>query len=291
MHDPLEKVVVPFFKLLKWVSLTFLFSLTGWIISAAILKFFPNVLQHFLYLANITDIFAIALKVSSGILGGLILIAVTTISIIIFTGRHFSAPAKRLRSALKLVKSGQTKMAISLVSKTNRQEQADNDIFMKNVPDEGFAAKELRNLGRSLYEQKRYEDALNAYQEAGKLLSTVKVKSPPVDLDVELLKNYGDCGNCLIVLGRFDEGFMAFEECHRLFSELPQALWRGTNVTLRAMLTRQASIYREHGRATELAQTESYIKQLDSSLKLHLSGTKLVDYWYQWPQVDCCGNK
>lgn len=290
MHDPLEKVVVPFFKLLKWVSLTFLFSLTGWIISAAILKFFPNVLQHFLYLATITDVFAIALKVSSGILGGMIMLAVTTIGIIVFTGRHFSPPAKRLRSALKLVKSGQTKMAISLVSKTSRQEQADNDVFMKNVPDEGFAAKELRNLGRALYAQKRYEDALDCYQEAGKLLSSVKVASPPVDLDVELLKNYGDCGNCLVALGRLDEGFMAFEECQRLFAELPQALWRGTNVTLRVMLTTQAGIFRQHGRAAEQAQTESYIKQLDNSLKIHFNGTKLVDYWYQWPQVDCCGN-
>lgn len=282
---------MPFFKLLKWVSLSFFLSLTGWLVSAAVLKFFPNILQHFLYLSTITDVFAITLKLSSGILGGMILIAVTTIGIIVFTGRHFSPPAKRLRVALKLIKSGQTKMAISLVSKTSRQEQADNDVFMKNVPDEGFAAKELRNLGRALYDQKRYEGALSCYQEAGKLLSSVKVPSPPVDLDVELLKNYGDCGNCLIALGRLEEGYMAFEECHRLFAELPQALWRGTNVTLRAMLSRQVDIYRQHGKIAEQEQTESYIKQLDSSLKLHLSGTKLVDYWYQWPQVDCCGNR
>lgn len=291
MYDPLEKMVVPFFKLTKWVSFVFMFCLVGWLISAAILKFFPNVLQHFVYLGTITDIFSAALKISSGILGGLILIVVTTIGIIIFAGRHFSPPAVRLRQALKLAKSGQTKIAMSLVTKTSRKEQADSSTFMKNVPDEGFAAKELRHLGLALYAQKKYADALICYQEAGRLLSSVKVPSPPVDLDVELIKNYGDCGNCLIALGRLEEGFTAYEESQRIFAELPQALWRGTNLTLRAMLEKQAQNYLQHGRPKEQAEAERLVKQLDGSLKIEFSGTKIVDYWYQWPQVQCTESK
>lgn len=184
---------------------------------------------------------------------------------------------------IKQALAGKSDKAIQLT----KQIKSMRTTFMKVVPDEGMFAFELRALAFRLFSKKKYNASLDFYLRAEELIESVKTADTNIDKEFETAKNYSDIANCKLALKDLDGARIALDKCISILEQLPEPdyLWQGINRQYQIITSswkRKGSVFQDD---ILLDRINKRFVQVEKSIIESLSETRIVDYWYRWPQV------
>ena len=185
--------------------------------------------------------------------------------------------------AIKLASAGKYDQAIKLTKRIKSMRTT----FMKVVPDEGMFAYELRALAFRLYSKKKHKAALHLYLKAEELIDSVKTVDRIIDKEFETAKNYSDIANCRQALKDIDGARIALDKCLVLLEQMlePHYLWQGINRQYKMILTswiNEAVVFQDNMLIERILKQYA---QVEIAIVESMSETRIVDYWYKWPQV------
>lgn len=211
-------------------------------------------------------------------------VVVAIVGILVLWFVLFSRTASEVNQVMLIMQEGDTDKALDYAKKLDFERELPH---MKDVPDEGMQASNIRRLALRMFQNRDFKYALSFYKEAGKMLDGIVLTEKNSDKDFETAKNFSDLASCHLVLNEIAEAKTALAASLDLMDTLPAAgeLWQGILLEQQMMFESWSNAGAKLADAALLERVNKQFPVVKKAYEDFYSRAEINDYWYRWPQV------